>query len=60
MAQVPIEVDLAVSVETPVYQSIAARAAEMHDRAVRVSGIARHLRVDHHTVDKALCWFRSR
>ena len=32
----------------------------MHDRCVRVSAIAKYFRVDHHTVDKALRWFRSR
>ena len=42
------------------YQSIAARAAALRDRGDRVSAIARHLGVDHHTVDKALRWFRSR
>ena len=32
----------------------------MHDRGVRVNAIAKHFRVDHHTVAKALRWFRSR
>ena len=39
---------------------IAVEVAAMHDRRVRVSVIARRLAVDHHTVDKALRWFRSR
>ena len=60
VAQVQIESDLTQPVETPVYQSIATRAAAMCDRGVRVSAIAKHFGVDHHTVDKALRWSRSR
>ena len=60
VAHVPLEAELTAPVETPVYQSIAARAAEMRDAGVRVSAIAKHFGVDHHTADKALGWFRSR
>ena len=60
VAQVQIESDLTQPVETPVYQSISTRAAAMCDRGVRVSAIAKHFGVDHHTVDKALRWSRSR
>ena len=55
-----IEADLLETVETPVYQSIAAEVAPMHDRGVRVNAISKHFRVDHHTAAKALRWFRSR
>ena len=46
--------------EPPMYQRIAIEAAAMYARGVRVSGIAKHFGVDHHTADKALRWFRSR
>ena len=42
----------------PVYQQIAAEAGVMRARGLRVAAIARHFRVDHHTVDKAVAWFR--
>ena len=42
------------------YQRIAIEAAAMQARGVRVSAIPRRFGVDHHTPDKALCWFRSR
>ena len=54
------EAEFTQPVETPIYQVIAAEVAELHDRCVRVSAIARCLAVDRHTVDKALRWFRSR
>ena len=60
LLRVPIDALLTRPVETPVYQSIAPQVAAMHDRGVRVSGIAKHLGVDHHTAAKALGWFRSR
>ena len=52
--------ELIQPVETVLYQSIAAEVAAMHDRGARVSGIAKHFGVDHHTAAKALRWFRSR
>ena len=60
VAQVWIEAEFTQPVETPVYQSISTRVAAMCDRGVRVSAIAKRFAVDHHTVDKALRWFRSR
>ena len=60
VALVLIEAEFTQPVETPVYQSIATRVGAMCDRGVRVSAIAKHFAVDHHTVDKALRWFRSR
>ena len=41
-------------------QGIAAEAALMQAAGVRVAAIARHFGVDHHTVDKAIRWFRRR
>ena len=55
-------VSLEVAVGGPatlIYQLIAVQAAAMHARGARVSAISRHLRVDHHTVDKALRWLRQ-
>ena len=60
LARVLADVDICDPLTIPIYQVIAAEVAAMHDRCVRVSAIARRLAVDHHTVDKALCWFRSR
>ena len=60
IAQVLIEAELLRPVEAPVYQSIAADAAAMHERGAPVSGIAKHFGLDHHTAAKALRWFRSR
>ena len=44
----------------PIYQVIGAVSGAMHDRGARVSAIAKHFGVDHHTAAKALRWFRSR
>ena len=55
-----IEAEFTQPVETPLYQSIATRVAAMRDRGDSVSAIAKDFAVDHHTVDKALRWFRSR
>ena len=44
----------------PIYQLIAPEAVPMHARGMRISAIAKHFGVDHHTADKALRWFRSR
>ena len=60
LARVLADVDICDPFKIPIYQEIAAEVAELDDRRVRVSVIARRLAVDHHTVDKALCWFRSR
>ena len=42
------------------HQRIATEAAAMYARSARVSAIAKHFGVDHHTADEALAWFRSR
>ena len=60
VAAVPIEAQFLQPLEPPVYQSIAANAAAMHERDVPVSGIAKHFGVDHHTAAKAPRWFRCR
>ena len=54
------DVGLSDSFVIPIYQVIAGVSAAMHARGVRVSKIAKRFGVDHHTVDKALAWFRSR
>jgi len=41
----------------PVYQRIAPEAALLHARGWRVSAIAGHFGIDHHTAAKALRWF---
>ena len=60
LGRVSADVDICDPFKTPIYQLIAAEAAAMHGRRVLVSAIAKHFGVDHHTVDKALRWFRSR
>ena len=32
----------------------------MNDHGATVAAIGRHFGVDHHTVQKAMCWFRQR
>ncbi len=44
----------------PIYQVLPGVSGAMFDRGARVSGIAKHFGVDHHTAAKALRWFRSR
>ena len=44
----------------PIYQVIAGVSAAMFGHGARVSAIAKHFGVDHHTAAKALRWFRSR
>ena len=60
LARLGFDFDVGDPTIIPIYQVIAAEAAPMHARGVRVSAIAKHFGVDHHTVDKALRWFRSR
>lgn len=52
------EVELRDSPATLVYQRIAAAAAGMPARGVRVAAITRQFGVDHHTADEAIRWFR--
>ena len=44
-------------VPVPVYQKIAAEAAEMDAEGTHISLIARHFDVDPNTVKKAIAWF---
>ena len=60
LARVLANVDICDPFKILIYQVIAAEVAAMHDRRVRVSAIARRFAVDHHTVDRALRWFRLR
>ena len=46
--------------KTPTFRAIAQEAAEMLERGLRLSAIARHFGVDYHTVDKAIRWYRWR
>ena len=58
LGRVLAHVDICDPPKTPIYQVIAAEAAAMRDRGDRVSAIAKHFGLDHHTADKALRWFR--
>ena len=60
LAALPVQVEVRAPPKIPVYQRIGAEAAEMQARGVPIAAIARHLRVDHHTVEKAIWWFRGR
>ena len=44
----------------PVYQRIAAEATQMRATGGTVKAIRLHFGVDHHTVEKAIRWFRQR
>ena len=57
LAALPLEVEFRDSPITPVYQRMAAQAAEMRVQGVSVTAIARHFGVDYHTAAKALRWF---
>ena len=46
--------------ETPVCQRIAAEATQMRAAGGTVKAIRLHFGVDHHTVEKAIRWFRQR
>ena len=59
MAEFPVEAEFRAVVPVPVYQRIGADAARMRDKGVTVAAIGRHFAVDHHTVEKAIRWFRG-
>ena len=59
LAEVPLEVEFRVSVPIPVYQRIAAQAAEMRTRGVTFHAIAEHFGVDDHTAADAVRWFHG-
>ena len=60
LARLPFEAILRESGPVPLYRRIVSRAAVLQGCGSSVAAIPRHLRVDHHTVDKALCWLRQR
>ena len=51
------EVNLDRVVPVPVYQKIAAEAAEMDAQGARISLMAQHFGVNANTVKKAIAWF---
>ena len=55
----PLEVELRDPPTVPVYQKIAAQAAEMWAQGVPFRTIAEHFGVDHHTAAKAVWWFQQ-
>ena len=57
LAKLLLDPELRDPPETPVYQKIAAGAAEMDADGTRLSLIARHFGVDPKTVMKAIAWF---
>ena len=57
LAELPLDVELRDLPITPVYQKIAAEAAEMDADGARISLMARHFGVDDKTVKKAIAWF---
>ena len=59
MAEVPLEVEFRVSVPIPVYQRIAAQAAEMRTSGATFHAIAEHFGVDDHTAADAVRWFHG-
>ena len=60
LAAVRLAVELRDPPETPVYQRIAAEATQMRAAGGTVKAIRVHFGVDHHTVEKAIRWFRQR
>ena len=59
-AALPLEVELRDPPTAPVYQRIAAEAAAMQGRGLRVAAIARHFGIDDHAAAKGIWWFRER
>ena len=57
LARLPFELNFDRAVVTPVYQKIAAEAAQMDAQGTRILLMARHFGVDAHTVKKAIAWF---
>ena len=58
LGSVAVAVELRNPVITPIYQSMAREASELRERGFSVAAIGRRFGVDHHTVDKALRWYR--
>ena len=59
LARLPFHADLVWSTPVPVYQRIAAEAAEMRARGVSMHAVAKHFGVDDHTAAKAVRWFHG-
>ena len=59
VSELPFEVELRHPTTTPVYQRIAAQAAEMRAAGIAFHAIAEHFRVDDHTAAKAVRWFHG-
>ena len=59
MAGLRVDVELRVAAATPVYQRIAAQAAEMRTRGATFHAIAEHFGVDDHTAADAVRWFHG-
>ena len=58
-AELRIQVDPCDPPTTPMFQRIAAQAAEMRRRGRRFHAIAEHFGVDDHTAAKAVRWFHG-
>ena len=56
LAALLVQVELRVEPKIPLYQRIAAEAAEMRARGVSMRAVAEHFGVDDHTVAKAVRW----
>ena len=54
-----MKVEFRVSVPIPVYQRIAAQAAEMRTSGATFHAIAEHFGVDDHTAADAVRWFHG-
>ena len=59
LAELPFEAEFRVSVPIPVYQRIAAQAANMRGAGAAFHAIAERFGVDDHTAAKAVRWFRG-
>ena len=59
LARWSFDVSLVVVGRVPVYRCIAAEATQMRDAGASVKAIRLHFGVDHHTVEKAIRWFRQ-
>ena len=59
LAALALEVELRGPPTVPVYQRIAAEAADMRGAGAAFHAIAEHFGVDDHTAGKAVRWFRG-
>jgi transposase-like protein len=56
LGEIPFEVALLEVEEQPLYQKIASEASQLHRLGMSMNAIAKHLKVDHKSVAKALAW----